>query len=360
MNYSNQTCPHCGRLFADGDDVVVCPVCATPQHRECWMQAGHCANDSLHASGFVWQRESINTEKSEPQTSSAFPDSSVCHICGSENPADSLHCGNCGALLGESDNPDDKKCTFCGTQNDSDAKHCKNCGSPLGMKNGFFTNSPYLAGTGIDPNENIDGSKADDLALYVQASTKRYLPKFRRFSNGKKLSFNFAAFFFAPYWFFYRKLYKAGAFFLVLFVTSSLVLSGPSQQIADAAEEYSAVYYSFDFETATEEELAAFEEEIVKSADEMMAKTRNPLLLVAGVACALRLIAALLADRLYYKKILKDMKIINDSVRDENMRKMTIARRGGLAPFAFAASLFGYNSLVSLLVYAADAIMNSF
>ena len=140
-----------------------------------------------------------------------------------------------------------------------------------------------------------------------------------------------------------------------------MMLSVPSQKIMEAAEEYSAVYNrSFDFENATNEELAAFEEEIMKAAEEMMAKTRTPFLIVGGVTLALRLIAALLADQLYYKKILKDMQIINDSVRDENMRKMTIARRGGLAPLAFAASLFGYNSLVSLLVYAADSLMNSF
>ena len=362
LNYNNQTCPHCGKVFAEGDDVVVCPVCATPQHRECWMQAGHCANDSLHSSGFVWQRESVQPQP-QPETEPVETDgdSVVCHICGSENPADSLHCGNCGALFGETNNPDDKKCAYCGTQNDLDANHCKNCGNPLVAPRGFFTNNPYLAGTPIDANEIIGGEKADDLALYVQASTRRYLPKFKRFSSGKKLSFNFAAFFLAPYWFFYRKLYKAGAFFLVLFVTASLVLSAPSQKIIEAAEEYSAVYNSsFDFENATEEELAAFEEEIMRAANEMMAKTRNPLLIVAGVTLALRLIAALLADKLYYKKILKDMKIINDSVRDENMRKMTIARRGGLAPLSFAASLLGYNSLVSLLVYAADSIMNSF
>lgn len=362
MNYNNQTCPHCGKLFADGDDVVVCPVCATPQHRECWMQAGHCANDSLHSSGFVWQKETTVTAnpQPEPDCETIPSDTAVCHICGSENPAESLHCGNCGALIGESDNPDDKKCNFCGTQNDSDAKHCKNCGSPLGMQKGFFTNSPYLAGTGIDPNENIGGNSADDLALYVQASAKSYLPKFKRFSKGKKLSFNFAAFFFAPYWFFYRKLYKAGAFFLVLFVTSALVLSAPSEKLMDAAEEYTAVYNSFNFETATEEELAEFEKELTKAAEKMMAKSRNPMLIVAGVTLTLRLLAALLADWLYYKKILKDMKIINDSVRDENMRKMTVARRGGLAPLSFAASLFGYNSLVSILVYAAESIMNNF
>lgn len=357
MNYDNQSCPHCGKRFAEGEDVVVCPVCATPQHRECWMQAGHCANDSLHASGFVWQKER-ETKTENPVTENS--DSAVCHICGSENPSDSLHCGNCGALLGENADADSKKCSYCGTQNDSDAKHCKNCGAPLGMQNGFFTNNPYLANTDIAPDELIGGNKAGDIAFYVQASSRRYLPKFKRFSKGKKLSFNFAAFFFAPYWFFYRKLYKAGAFFTVLFVTASLMLSGLTADISAAADEYLAKFNSFDYTTATEEEIAAFEEEMTKADSETMLRIRKPLLIVAGVNVGMSLICALCADWLYYKKILADMKIINDSVRDENMRKMTIARRGGLSPLAFAASLFGYNALVNTLIYAADMIMNNF
>ena len=360
MNYDNQSCPHCGNSLADGEDVVVCPVCATPQHRECWMQAGHCANDSLHASGFVWQKEKshINKEQAAPNNS----DAKVCHICGSENPSDSLHCGNCGALFGEADADPNapKRCGYCSTVNDSDANHCKNCGAPLNAQGGFFTNNPYLAGTGIAEDELIGKNKAGDLALYVQASTRRYLPKFKKFSKGKKISFNFAAFFFAPYWFFYRKLYKAGAFFIVMFAAVSLMLSGLSAQVTEAADEYIGKYSTFDYESATEEEIAAYEEEIIKSGDELYKKIRKPVLIISGVNFAMSLICALSADYLYYKKILADMKIISDSAKDENMRKIMIARRGGLSPLAFAASLLGYNMLINVLIYAADFIMNSF
>lgn len=358
MNYDNQSCPHCGKPFADGEDVVVCPVCATPQHRECWMQAGHCANDSLHASGYVWQRER-NQKKEEPVQNSSG--AKVCHICGSENPEDSLHCGNCGALFGENQNSDEpKKCGYCNTVNDSDANHCKNCGAPLNSQGGFFMNNPYLADTGIAEDELIGENKAGDLALYVQASSRRYLPKFKRFAKGKKISFNLAAFFFAPYWFFYRKLYKPGAFFTVLFVTVSLMLSGLSTQVTAAADEYLAKYGTFDYATATEAEIAAYEDELTKADDELYKKVRKPLLIIAGVNFAMSLIAALSADYLYYKKILADMKIISDSVREENMRKIMITRRGGLSPLAFAASLFGYNALVNALIYAAEMLMNSF
>lgn len=362
MNYENQACSHCGKPLREGEDVVVCPVCATPQHRECWMQAGHCANDNLHSSGFVWKRERVN--QAAAQTSEPAGDSKICHICGSENPSDSLHCGNCGALFGEEQKQQEasgpKQCGYCGTVNDDDARHCKNCGAPLLTQGGFFSENPYLRDTGIAADEIIGENKAGDIALFVQASTRRYLPKFKRFAKGKKLSFNFAAFFFAPYWFFYRKLYKAGAFFILMFAAVSLMLSGFTSDIAEASYEFTEKYGTFNYETATEEEIRAFEEEFVKAGDEFYAKIKKPVLIVAGVTFAMNLICALCADYLYYKKILADMKIINDSVKEENMRKMMITRRGGLSPLAFAASLLGYNSLINILIYAADMIMNSF
>ncbi len=359
LNYSNQICAHCGKPLLEGEDIVVCPVCATPQHRECWMQAGHCANDALHASGYIWQKGETASKKEEEYTAPAG-DTKVCHICGSENPADSLHCGNCGALFGEEAANAPKNCRFCGTVNDDDARHCKNCGAPLQNTGTFFGSNPYLRNSDIAPDELIGEHKADDLALFVQASTHRYLPKFKRFANGKKLSFNFAAFFFAPYWFFYRKLYKFGIFFMIMFVTSSMLLTGFSNQILTAAEEYSNAVYALDLENATEEQIAAAEEEIIRLGNEMMSKIKKPALVMTAVTVILRLICALTADLFYYKKIVADMKIINDSVREENLRKVMITRRGGLSPLAFAASLLGENLLVSALVYAADFIMNSF
>lgn len=354
MNYENLTCQHCGRPMHNSEDIVVCPVCATPQHRECWMQAGHCANDSLHASGYIWQRENNYSENK----TEAASDSRVCHICGSENPSDSMHCGNCGALFGgtKAENP---VCAHCGTKNDSDARHCKNCGAPMIIQGGFFSTNPYMRKSEFKEDDLIAGNRAGDIAFFVQASAYRYLRKFRRFADGKKLSFNFAAFFFAPYWFFYRKLYKAGAFFLVLFATVSMMLSGFSSEVSVYANEFLDKYGTFDYTTATEEEIAAFEADFEKGSEEFYSKIKKPVAISAAVNFGMSLIAALVADRLYYKKVLADMKMISDTVRDENMRKLMNARRGGLSTLAFAASLLGYNVFINLMIYAADFITNS-
>lgn len=352
MNYDNLTCRHCGKPMLSSEDIVVCPVCATPQHRECWMQAGHCANDSLHASGFVWKKETDNTVN-EYKAETA-PDSKACHICGSENPSDSLHCGNCGALFGETKN-ENPVCARCGTKNDTDARHCKSCGAPLVIQGEFFSSNPYLRKSEFKEDDLIAGQKAGDLALYIQMSSHRYLRKFRKFADGKKFTLNFAAFFFAPYWFFYRKLYKAGAFFVVLFATVSLMLTSVSADVSVYANEFLNNYGTFDYQTATEEEAAAFE----KGSTEFFNKIKKPLAISAAVNLGLSLIAALAADRLYYKKVFEDMKAVSDTVKEENMRKFMITRKGGLSALAFAASVLGYNVFINLMVYAADFITNS-
>lgn len=353
VNYENLTCQHCGKQMHDGEDIVVCPVCATPQHRECWMQAGHCANDALHASGYVWQRENKNqSTKKEHEVSDG---SIVCHICGSENPDDSLHCGNCGALFGEKENTN-PVCSFCGTNNDSDARHCKNCGAPLNAQKAVFNENPYLRKSEFKADDLIAGQKAGDISIFVQASSHRYLKKFRRFADGKKFSFNFAALLFAPYWFFYRKLYKAGAFFVVLFATVSLMLTGLSTDVAIVADEFLGSYGVFDYENATEEEILAYEKEVTNASKEFFNKAKKPLAIIAAVNLGMSLIAALVADRLYYKKVFEDMKLISDAVREENMKRLMLARKGGLSAFGFALSVLGYNMFVNLMVYAADFI----
>lgn len=323
------------------------------------MEKGCCANEELHAEGYVWNAKKQTQPAPEaPQVS----DTVICHICGSENPADALHCGNCGALFGErAENTSDKKiCGFCGKENDSDALHCKYCGAPIGAGSPYYNDNPYLAGTGMTPDELIGGMKAGDIALYTQSGSKRYLPKFKRFANGKKLSFNFAAFFLAPYWFFLRKLYKAGIFFIVLFATASLMLSGFATEVFTAFDSYASVVDEFDYKNATEEELTAFEAELEKEYTEMLDKSKKPALIILGVDLAAHLLCALIADRLYYKKLKEDMKLIDEGVKEQHMRRLMLSRRGGLSPLAFAASIMGYNSLVQLLVSGANMIMNNF
>jgi len=106
----------------------------------------------------------------------------------------------------------------------------------------------------------------------------------------------------------------------------------------------------------TEEQLEELAPEIEKASKEFIEKAKKPLLITMSVTTVLRLICALAANRLYYKKILDDLKLINETVQASHMRRMMIAHKGGLAPLAFAASLLGETMLINALYYIADFI----
>ena len=57
MDYIGEKCPVCGKNFHADDDVVVCPICGTPHHRECYENLGHCFNEEKHAEGFSFMAQ---------------------------------------------------------------------------------------------------------------------------------------------------------------------------------------------------------------------------------------------------------------------------------------------------------------
>ena len=42
MDYIGEICPVCGKSFTADDDIVVCPDCGTPHHRECYKTENKC------------------------------------------------------------------------------------------------------------------------------------------------------------------------------------------------------------------------------------------------------------------------------------------------------------------------------
>ena len=56
-DYKKSACVACGEAFDETSDIVVCPECGAPHHRECWKELGHCACEEKHGEGFEWQPE---------------------------------------------------------------------------------------------------------------------------------------------------------------------------------------------------------------------------------------------------------------------------------------------------------------
>ena len=66
MEFTDYFCPVCEKRFINGDDVVVCPECGAPHHRECFEQLGHCFYEDRHSPGFSF--ENADNEQPDQET----------------------------------------------------------------------------------------------------------------------------------------------------------------------------------------------------------------------------------------------------------------------------------------------------
>ena len=94
--YTGNHCPVCEQAFTDTDDIVVCPDCGTPYHRDCWKKVGACMHRSEHAAGFEWQPE-IGPEAVKAAHEATCPN------CGTRNTPGAARCSHCGCPLPRSE-----------------------------------------------------------------------------------------------------------------------------------------------------------------------------------------------------------------------------------------------------------------
>ena len=59
MEFTEYKCPVCDKQFKKGDDVVVCPECGAPHHRECYEKEGHCHFADKHGADFSFEKEQL-------------------------------------------------------------------------------------------------------------------------------------------------------------------------------------------------------------------------------------------------------------------------------------------------------------
>jgi len=95
MDYFGYKCQVCDNEFVKGDDIVVCPECGTPHHRECYNSLGHCVNESKHSKEYDYIKD-IETQKEESANTDVDSELIICKVCGAKNPSDSF----CGRVEG--------------------------------------------------------------------------------------------------------------------------------------------------------------------------------------------------------------------------------------------------------------------
>lgn len=201
-NYTGSDCPICGKLFTETDDIVVCPVCGAPHHRECYKTVGHCGNEEQHESGYRWLPP-------PPPEGQAPQDRVVCRSCGADNPAGNFFCEACGQrVTGEPQQ---------GQQQSQQPYNQPRGQQPQGGIFGDFLNAANL-----DYTQVLDkGVTLKEACDFVGPSAIPFIFKFKRLVYGG-ISFNWSAFLLGPYYFFYRRMYKAGAVLFAVMLAASL------------------------------------------------------------------------------------------------------------------------------------------
>lgn len=211
MNYMGKPCPVCSRTFRDEDDIVVCPKCGAPYHRECYEEKGSCIFKDLHKKHESWKAEPAETKSENEETAA---DVSICRRCGAHNPLDAIVCKDCGSFLSREIPQND------GTTSDRNSTGYPNGGVPFGVNSPFTVFLDPMGG--VSQEEDFDGVSGAELAKYIKNNTTYYLPVFKRYKQEKRIRFNFCAFLFTGGWYLYRKQYVKGVLLSLLYIIVEL------------------------------------------------------------------------------------------------------------------------------------------
>lgn len=317
MNFSGIECPVCQKKFQQDDDVVVCPKCGAPYHRECYKEKGKCIYPTLHKNKQTWREvfhpnEEEIFEEQEPANQSV--ETVQCPLCGTENPKGTMICQNCGSFI-------PTKIKF-GDDDDENENFI-----PPGIASPFSVFIDPMGGVVAD-KEFDDGVKGGELAKYVQVNTPYYLRIFAKIKETGKSRFNFSAFFIGGGWYLYRKQYLKGTIIsIVMFLISFF-------------DTYVSYYYSNDlFKRATEalttsaNDYVTYQQYISWAKGNLYAHEillmflpylLNLLMWVILFACGFN------ANRGYYQYAVKKIKRIKESKKDGEDAAKDIAEAGGV------------------------------
>ncbi len=294
FRFTNEKCPVCNNTFKEDDDIAVCPECGTPHHRECYKENTKCANHEKHSENFRWEPDFVTPEIKEipKQETEKQP------ILNTEqNPFFSMRIDNIPPLL-----------------------------------NGSF--------------EDFDDVKAEDVALFVRQDSEKYVSKFHQIKNGK-ITWNWAAFIFTPYWFFYRKLHKIGVVFLALSLLLSVGFSllPPVQSLFSDLSEWSTKYSVENLNKMSEEEIMTASNESLT----LMRENSTGVLLVfsqSALSLGLQLLAGVMGNKWYCNYTLKKVKQIKEKEKDSKNLKLQLLQQGGTSSGSFFLAILANNMIV--------------
>ena len=369
MRYNGNLCDGCNEPLLENEDIVVCPECATPQHRHCYDKENKCVNSHLHGTDFTWQGSVDNSASVKTSTLVSQEEKGgelICPNCHHSNPAGSEVCRNCGmkftmfginvvesmkqqeSQMPEAGKTDEKVPKYeapfaVGTgEGFENSEVCENASQTMeeqpSVGSAEYFNDEANIFKGPYPADDLTcGVKTNSIGAFVRNNAQTYIEKMKRSEQKGRNSFNWSAFIFAPYWFFYRRLYKPGIIMLTIQLCISILT-------APAMNKFLTAYQNFveNIETMTD---AVITESMAQLQSLMM-----PALIVSGLTLIMHIISGFIANGLYKNYIIKNIKhaMTLATVRE---RIAHFAKNGGASMIAVLIAYLAETGLSYLAGY---------
>lgn len=321
--HTGEKCFVCGLVFTDNDDVVVCPDCGTPYHRACWQKNGACVNLPLHESGKSWQPEKKAEEEAQMMR--------ICPDCGTSCPKDATHCPHCGKpFLRPEEESDTPPATF--------REQLRETAQRMGAQD---------ATCGLDPAEDLDGERLEDVANFVAQNNLYYLPKFLRFSKEHRISLNFPCLLFPQYYLAYRKMW--GISLVLIGVLSLLHVPQSIVQLELMFQQYLPMLR----EANAQPEVIQFLQNMIGKLDAHETLLNNIAMISSYFEIVLSILLGLFGNRIYYRFVMRRVhKLVQEDVSPE-MRRIRLRQEGGTNGWfilgAFGIQM-GFAMILSLII----------
>ncbi len=332
MDYYNHSCPVCEKVFDKDSDTVVCPVCGTPHHRECYEQEDRCFFEDKHKEGFNY-KDYCNKENASQGAST--DDALKCSVCGFSNINGSRFCSGCGSPLGgtphsaydrhtEENNSVNTNQSY-GTQAPSQGVHVQSFAfDPMG---------------GLNPDEEVgDGVTVGEAAKFVKNNSSFYSRLFHQIRKFNRSRFTLSGFIFSGGWLLYRKMYKLGAVVTILMAILISAQLYVNTFYTDLITELSRISYNSSV-TSGESTYSLLMEFLGKlDLEELIAVGIS---YFSGLAqLIIKILCGACGHRWYYKHCMKKIKQIKTLSPTKEEADATLQTKGGVnTPLAVSLAL---------------------
>ncbi len=301
ISVEGQKCPVCDAYLFDNDDLVFCPECGAPHHRDCYAALGHCAFEDKHGTDEGYKPVKVEQDSLSQEEVKIEDAVKTCHFCGEQLEPNEKVCHKCGKL--------------------------QMAGQPFGAT---VIIDPM---GGVKPDDDIDGVTAKEVRLFVGANAQRYIPRFKAMAEKKKGSWNWAAFLVPHVWFFYRKMPLPGILFSSLLLVASMLLL-PLAAIINTFPEQA---------TASTAVLAKY---LVDNLSSINSLSLFLAFLSTVLEIGIRIAAGFMGDKIYKKTVISGIKKVKKSDDNSLPLELALAKKGGVNVFLGLIGLLAFDLIL--------------